>query len=590
MTKSKFEINNWINKDSKQLNICKNILPYVSNPNTKHSPSEEGLGEVLTDLEQITQRIETTQTDITHDYNNWLNIGFALSHQLQEKGREYYHRISKFHPEYNPKECDDQYNKCLKSNKEGITIKSLFYMAKKEGINISFPYRTDALPCVSDLSSNKQEKSDFLPESTYSNLPNILAESCEIYPTKRERDIFFVGALSILSGCLPNTQGNYAGKEYSPNLFSFIIAPAASGKGCLNHAKMLAQKWHDSILQQSRDALKKYEIELQNYQAIPPKQRANIEPPEKPPFQLLFIPADSSSAAIIQTLMECNEKGIICETEADTLTTTFKQDWGGYSDLLRKVYEHEPITYKRKTNHEYIEIKDPKLSVVLSGTPGQVHSLLGSSENGLFSRFLFYNFKDNPVWKDVSPSANRINYKEFFTKQSDKVYEMVQTLKQYPTIVDLSNEQWEKLNNNFTEKMKHITTFYPESATASLKRLGSMCFRICMLLTTLRKIDDGDTTSQLICSDHDFDNAMNLINCFLEHTLEIYQHLPQEKKEGGQEPLLRFYNTLPHHFTRQEAIQIGKNLQLAERTTDRYLKKLKGSYLNMIKPGHYQKI
>jgi len=587
MTKSKFEINNWINKDSKQLVL-----------NKKPSPSGEGLGEVfekklgevLTDLEQITQQIETTQTDITHDYNTWLNIGFALSHQLQENGREYFHRISKFHPEYNPNECDQQYNKCLKSNKEGITIKTLFYIAKNAGINISFPNRTGASPCLSDLSSNKQEKSTFLPESTYTNLPDILAESCQIFPTQRERDIFFVGALSILSGCLPNSKGYYDGKEYTPNLFSFIIAPPANGKGCLNHAKMLGQKWHDTILQQSRDALKAYQLKLLTYQATPPKQRINIEPPEKPPFRLLYIPADSSSAAVIQTLMECNEKGIICETEADTLSTAFKQDWGGYSDLLRKAYEHEPITYKRKTNYEYVEIKEPKLSVVLSGTPGQVHTLLGSSENGLFSRFLFYNFKDAPVWKDVSPNANRINYKQFFTKKSEKVFDMIQHLKQYPTIVDLSAEQWRKFQDNFSNKMKYITTFYAESATASLKRLGSMCFRICMLLTTLRKFDDGDTSSQLICSDHDFNNAMNLTNSFLEHTLEIYQHLPQEKKKGGQEPLLRFYNTLPHHFTRQEAIQIGKNLQLAERTTDRYLKKLKGSYLNMIKPGHYQKM
>lgn len=578
MTQNKFEINNWINKDSKQLNISKNALSCVSNSpsgNLKLNDIEQPL---LNEVETITQRIEDSKVDITNDYNTWLNIGFALSHQMQENGREYYHRISKFHPEYNPTECDEQYNKCLNSKRQGITIKTLFHIAKQAGIDIN------------TKTSNSNEKSDFLPESTFADLPNILAESCQIYPTQRERDIFFVGALSILSGCLPNTKGNYAGKEYSPNLFSFIIAPAANGKGCLNHAKMLAQKWHDSILQKSRDAFKKYEMELQNYQATSPKQRVNIEPPEKPPFQLLYIPADSSSASVIQTLMECNEKGIICETEADTLATTFKQDWGGYSDLLRKAYENEPITYKRKTNHEYIEIKEPKLSVVLSGTPGQVHTLLGSSENGLFSRFLFYNFKDESVWKDVSPNANRINYKEFFTKQSNKVYEMIQTLKQYPTIVDLSNAQWVKLNNNFTEKMKHISTFYAESATASLKRLGSMCFRICMILTTLRKIDDGDTSLHIQCTDTDFDNAMNLTNAFLGHTLEIYQHLPQEKKEGGQEPLLRFYNTLPHHFTRQEAIQIGKNLQLAERTTDRYLKKLKSSYLNMIKPGHYQKI
>jgi hypothetical protein len=41
------------------------------------------------------------------------------------------------------------------------------------------------------------------------------------------------GALAILSGCLPGVTGVYAGNEVFPNVFSFAIAPAASGKGAL---------------------------------------------------------------------------------------------------------------------------------------------------------------------------------------------------------------------------------------------------------------------------------------------------------------------------------------------------------------------
>jgi hypothetical protein len=120
-----------------------------------------------------------------------------------------------------------------------------------------------------------------------------------------------------------------------------------------------------------------------------------MELPQEPNYKILYIPANISSAMVIQHLKEGNERGIFCETEADSMGNTLKQDWGGYSDLLRKAFHHEPISYSRKTNKEFVEIDNPCLSVALSGTPGQVENLIKSSEDGLFSRFIFYSFKSN---------------------------------------------------------------------------------------------------------------------------------------------------------------------------------------------------
>jgi len=50
------------------------------------------------------------------------------------------------------------------------------------------------------------------------------------------------------------------------------------------------------------------------------------------------------------------------------------------------------------TDQEYREVKKSYLSVLLSGTPAQVKPLIPSTENGLFSRQLFYYMHGIWAW------------------------------------------------------------------------------------------------------------------------------------------------------------------------------------------------
>ena len=75
--------------------------------------------------------------DITAKYNDWLSICFGLTDQFGEDGRDYFHRISRFHPEYDIEKSNKQFDNCLKSNRSGITIKTFFKIAKDHGINLS---------------------------------------------------------------------------------------------------------------------------------------------------------------------------------------------------------------------------------------------------------------------------------------------------------------------------------------------------------------------------------------------------------------------------------------------------------------------
>ena len=111
----------------------------VSNkPITTHinRPTRTIGGDSLVNVERLVQMIESCSIDITQGYENWRNIGFSLAESFGETGRNFFHRISYLNPDYNREKCDRQYTNCLKCKGGGITIASLFWIAKTHGVII----------------------------------------------------------------------------------------------------------------------------------------------------------------------------------------------------------------------------------------------------------------------------------------------------------------------------------------------------------------------------------------------------------------------------------------------------------------------
>ena len=81
-------------------------MPAKPTPVPTSSSSAPVAGDLADDIELVTQRIEAAHTDITAGYDNWLELGFALSDALGESGRDYFHRISRFNEGYDQAECD----------------------------------------------------------------------------------------------------------------------------------------------------------------------------------------------------------------------------------------------------------------------------------------------------------------------------------------------------------------------------------------------------------------------------------------------------------------------------------------------------
>jgi len=445
-------------------------------------------------------------------------------------------------------------------------VKSAYRHIEEHGIFGARYYSSASFESFATTTNRLTEHdTPLIPDYVFSNLPDFLKECTSVFEVPRERDIFLTGALSILSGCFNNVSGKYDGRLFSPNLFSFVIAPPASGKGVLIYARNLAKAIHEE-LRNEEDQL--------TLSTISQESR----------LKWFFIPGDSSSAAIKRLLILNSEQGTICETEADTLSGALAQDWGSFDDLLRKAFQHEPVSFSRIGTDDdvnYKEINRPKLSICLTGTPNQVITLIKSTENGLFSRIIFYCFKneDVPHFKDVFADSSLTSLDDFFAEKADRLKKMYKCSQKIgPCNFTLTSDQKEIFQRQFDIRVKRLHDQYGEETHAIVFRLGLITFRIAMLLSIIRNLDEGSLCEFIECMNEDFEISMLLTACYLEHSMAIFRTMPNTTSHNVNSIILLRY--LPDKFTFTEAEKIGKVFNdISSRSVSNYLKDLVDSKL-----------
>ena len=407
--------------------------------------------------------------------------------------------------------------------------------------------------------------SPFIPDQIYDVLPPTLKEACNVFKG-RERDVLFTSALTVISGGLYNVSGLYANDKVFPNLFSIIIAPPASGKGVMKYSRQLGDCSHDFLLNQSREGLKEYKnqkrvFNLKVKKAKTDKEIESLIEPEKPKSKMFFIPGDTSSAMIIKHLEDNDGMGCICETEADALTNALKQEWGGFSNIIRKGFQAEIISQSRKTDLEYTEIKEPKFSLALTGTPNQLDLLMTSVQDGLFSRVLFYSFNAAPIWKTTYTSGLSRSNKEIFEDYSAALCDKFKTSSAQKFA--MTQEQGLKLDITFNELLIHNTALYDEDASSTIKRLGLMCYKVAMTLSAIR----SDNT-EITCNEDDFNTALYLIkDVYLIHGINMLNRITKPSK-GLNTTQTSLYNWIETKgtFKRSEISKQAILLGLKDRT------------------------
>ena len=579
--------------------------PTIQNSTQHVEPSHVAAND---DLELIVKRIESTATDIAPNYADWRDLGFALADALGESGRNYYHRLSRFYLSYSQSETDKQYSACLASHGHGVTVKTLYHLAKLAGINVGIPKVKESKPNfkvedkaeIEDMSDDELSPSPngegsgvrCFPTEIFDQLPDLLRRITSKGTSPEDKDILLLGSLVSMSACLPNIYGVYAERKVYPNLFLFVTAQASAGKGRLTLCRKLVEPIHKALREQNRVEFEAYQRELTEYAAAK-SDKVNMEKPQEPPLKMLVIPANNSATGLFQILNDNNGKGLIFETEGDTLALTFKSEHGNYSDGFRKAFHHETITYNRRKDREFVEIDTPRLSALLSGTPRQVAALIPNAENGLFSRFIFYFMNIRYEWKDVFAGENGQTLDHYFDHLGIQFYDLYKCLESQaePMRFCLTVSQQQQFNSYFEQTQIQYIELCGEDYIGTVRRLGLITFRLAMILTAVRIMDTGELRSPLVCIDTDFNIVMEMVKVLVQHAAHVFQQLPTDtatKVQPNQKQ--QFLNMLPAEFDRQTYLAVAQKLNIQPKTAEKQIARFaKTGLINHFAHDKYRK-
>jgi hypothetical protein len=367
-----------------------------------------------------------------------------------------------------------------------------------------------------------------------------------------------LSAITVISSILPNVHGKYNCERVYPNLYLYVLGKAGSGKGNLVWSRRLIS------------ALEKRKSENQStgllQQLIDSSQNQIPQIPDK-----FIIPANNSSAGFVKILNDRDGKGLIFETEGDTIANVFKTDFGNYSDLLRKAFHHEPISQYRKGENVYVDLTEPKLSVVISSTPNQLKRIISNAENGLFSRFMYVITEPAEEFLDVFSSGN-INRKQLFDEASELLLTLYQNLQHCDEIeFRYTNDQAKEFLTVFNKNKSLLVNMFHEDLDGSVNRMGLMTFRISMVLTILRNMDSLQSGT-IFCGDEDFHLSLKLAEKLLFNANAVIDILPTQIEDQLSGKKLNLFQELPEEFTTAEAKEMGNRFGMSDRTIDRFLK------------------
>ena len=410
-------------------------------------------------------------------------------------------------------------------------------------------------------------------------LPPFLERAISIASTPEQKDMLLLGTLSAVSYALPHVRFLYGDpmRDYFVNLMVAVIAPAASGKGVLSYSEKLLEPIDEFLRSRGKQAI---------------------------------LSADASSRAFFDILEANASTGFILETEIDELANTWRQKNNNYSTLLRKSFEHETLRVSRMRGPKGTvnkEIRQPHISMIISGTPKQLAPLMGSGENGLASRFMAYIIKTAPEFNmnvyvsDEREAAHTDN--PVFDGLAQELFERWKYLSSLTRNIywKLNPEQWQQLGE-FLEAhhaLRDIFSYAPEAYAAMVKRFSVSIQRIGAILAALRlPINSSPTPERLTCCADDFRTLMTLADTLIYHSAAMVNMLnepqtpqnPPKATTKSAKNIEQLLSCLPDSFDFAKAVECGEMLDLGRTTVYRYLRQMQEESLLELRKHIYYKL
>ncbi len=415
-------------------------------------------------------------------------------------------------------------------------------------------------------------------------LPESVQQMISLASTAEEKDIILMATLAAASACVPNLYFTYGptGKKYYANLQCFILAAAASGKGIANQALEMVR-----VIDEQHPML---------------------------------IAGDSTLAAWYKALEEQGGVGYMHESEGSVITDIWKSDAANYNTALRKAAEHEAISRNRVKGAS--EIKNPRLSMLLTGTFGQYKALVPSVENGYFSRLLTVVIRGTNGFdkRYVSSKGGQSAIPKIVGQRMLRTYEQLSQNQEMEW--SLTDAQKERLGEHLETEYGTFIGLLGDNFHSAVIRMAVQIERIAMILTAMRgnsalsrgagnellsefnsdemdgesRILSGKTDEALYCLDEDYETAEMIGNKMLLHMASAYrmidgdaQDVVPEIKPLDQRKVL--FEQLKATYERKELIQEAKTQGVSERTAERWNDKWQEEGIVIkLEHGRYRKV
>ena len=606
----------------------------------------------MTDIEslcRLTEAVEAAGADIAPTYLEYVQLSFAIATDCGEAGREFFHRLCRVSPKYQREHAERVFSNALHTQRGEVHLGTAFHLAEATGVSIcieempkhptgtkgtagtarKFPTHTGAHNKVGNdnISDDREGEEELLPGSepqhqlpTFpeNDWPEFLQRIIKAGSSPIQHDIMLLGALTALGACMSrHVRCLYGGKYHHPSLQCFVVAPSASGKGILSYIRLLVEPIHDEIRKEVTIQMKAYKKEKAEYDAMG-KERTKKEAPQMPPNRMFLISGNNTGTGILQNIMDSDGTGLICEAEADTLSTAIGSDHGHWSDTLRKAFDHDRLSYNRRTDQEYREVKKSYLSVLLSGTPAQVKPLIPSTENGLFSRQLFYYMHGIWTWINQFESGEN-DLEAIFTSIGLEWKKQLDLMKTHGLhTLRLTDEQKQEFNALFADLFFRSGLANDNEMSSSIARLAVNTCRIMAEVAMIRALECDqpyqfkDSSAPLLTPDkeiavdnikdgiitrwdvtitaEDFHAVLELVTPLYRHATHILSFLPStEVKHRANADRDALFEMMGNQFTRTQLLEQAEKMKIKPNTALSWLNRLikKGLLINTDDKGVY---
>ena len=588
--------------------------------------------ESLSSLHLLTEAVRSAGADIAPTYQEYIQLAFAIATDCGEAGRSDFLTLCSLSTKYDRQAADKLFSNVLKTGHNDVHLGTAFHLAELCGVKpqSGMPPEVGTLgthvtPPSPASHTRACEEEDFIPDSDpLSPLPTFDEQIHWPYPldhivtcgsSRAQYDVLLLGAVTVLGAAMgQHVRTSYGGKMISPCLQTFVVALPAAGKGVLSLIRLLAEPIHDEIRRQVDESMACYHREKAKYDALG-KERAKAEAPVMPPNKMFLISGNNTGTGILQNLMDSDGTGLICESEADTISTAIGSEYGHWSDTMRKAFDHDRLSYNRRTDHEYREVKKTYLSVLLSGTPAQVKPLIPTAENGLFSRQVFYYMPAIHRWQNQFDRSDSDLEKTFTTWGMEWKDKLKNIIMSGMFTLRLTDTQKSEFNQVFSTLFTRSGLANGNEMSSSVARLAINICRIMEVVAMLRALEQGEIASSpyvspdpgitpdnlkdhiitlwdLAITSNDFHAVLSLAESLYRHTTHIFSFLPgTEVTSRGNADRDLLVQSMEDKFTRAQFLKKAEEMGVKTETASTWLKRLQkhGLVENVDRKGTYQK-